>query len=88
MIVVLAILGILAGVVPLTIGGAASFQDADPATSRISAARRDALRLRHPVSVEVVVDSVARWATVMPDGRVIGDAALGGQRMSVIANAR
>lgn len=75
--VVLAILGVMAGVAGLA---APSLERMDPAAERAAAiadGRRRALQTRRPVTLQVQVgDRVARL-TALPDGSVRGDSALG-----------
>jgi prepilin-type N-terminal cleavage/methylation domain-containing protein len=77
LMVVLVVLGIMAGVTGLAIR---SLDDTDPATERASAiadARRRALGTRRPVELVLVSgDSVLRLLA-LPDGSVRGDTALG-----------
>jgi hypothetical protein len=75
--VVLAILGVMAGVVGLA---ARSLDDTDPAAERaalIADARRRALETRRPVVLEVAGDSAHRRMVAFPDGSVRADTALG-----------
>ena len=77
LLVVLAILGVMAGVVGLA---ARRLDDTDPAAARSAAiadARRRALETRRPVTVEFRDGDTVRWMTARPDGSVRGDTALG-----------
>jgi prepilin-type N-terminal cleavage/methylation domain-containing protein len=76
LIVVLAIMGIMAGVVALSFRGAGEREKDTPKT-RIAAARREALEKRHAVSVTIAVGDSLRELTAFPDGRVVGDTLLG-----------
>jgi prepilin-type N-terminal cleavage/methylation domain-containing protein len=78
LVVVLAILGIVAGVVGLSFRGAGE-HERDTPRARIAAARRQALEQRHAVTVTVTIaaDGATREMTAFPDGRVVGDTLLG-----------
>lgn len=78
LMVVLVILGIMAGVAGLAVR---SLERTDPAVERAAAiadARRQALRTRRPVTLSVRMggDSVGRLVA-FPDGSMRGDSALG-----------
>jgi prepilin-type N-terminal cleavage/methylation domain-containing protein len=75
LVVVLAILGIVAGVVGLSFRGAGQ-RDADTPRLRIAAARRQALEQRHAVTLYLGAGDSLRALTAFPDGRVVGDSAL------------
>jgi len=75
LVVVLAVLGIVAGVVGLSFRGAGRRQETR--ATRISAARRQALERRHPVTLYLGAGDSLHVLTAFPDGRVVGDSALG-----------
>lgn len=86
LMVVLVLLGLLAGVVGLTLHTAAPPASLSPAMAAIAAARDSAIRGARPVTITLtsaddVVDHVA-WVTAYPDGRVAADPALGIDPMS------
>jgi hypothetical protein len=77
MMVVLAILGVMAGVAGLA---ARSLERTDPASERAAAvadARRRALETRRPVTLVVQAGDSVRRMIAYPDGSVRGDSALG-----------
>ncbi|HEU0012457.1 MAG TPA: prepilin-type N-terminal cleavage/methylation domain-containing protein [Longimicrobium sp.] len=77
LLVVLAVLGVMAGVAGLA---ARSLDDTTPAAERaamIARARSAALRGRRPVSLTIGAGDSARVMTVLPDGTVRADSALG-----------
>jgi prepilin-type N-terminal cleavage/methylation domain-containing protein len=88
LIAVLAVLGIIGTVVALTIRSTGLPGEADQLTASIARARRDALRFRHPVSIEIGAGPFIGRATAMPDGRVVADSEVGGLRMTAITNGR
>jgi prepilin-type N-terminal cleavage/methylation domain-containing protein len=73
LIVVIAIVGIIASVVGLTIKTAVPVPGADDVVVQMNAARTEAIRSRRPVSVTLHVDRVPRLMTAMPDGRIVTD---------------
>ncbi|MDB4949025.1 MAG: hypothetical protein JWM27_1674 [Gemmatimonadetes bacterium] len=73
---VLAILGIMAGFVGLSFRGAGE-RPPETTASRVAAARRLALERRHPVTLHLGAGDSLRTMTAFPDGRVVGDTALG-----------
>jgi prepilin-type N-terminal cleavage/methylation domain-containing protein len=76
LMVVLAILGVMAGVVGLA---ARSLDDTDPASqraARIADARRRALETRRPVRLELSSGDTVRRMIALPDGSVRADSAL------------
>ncbi|HET7586179.1 MAG TPA: prepilin-type N-terminal cleavage/methylation domain-containing protein [Gemmatimonadaceae bacterium] len=82
LIVVLAILGVMAGVVGVAVRGAGEVREVDARMARIQAARSEAIRTGHPVTISIIAADVARAATAMPDGSVVGDPALHVERLS------
>jgi hypothetical protein len=75
--VVLTILGVMAGVAGLA---ARALQDIDPAAERaalIADARRRALQTRRPVRLQVGSGDSVRVVLALPDGSVRADSALG-----------
>lgn len=74
LMVVLVLLGVLAGVVGLTLHTAPGAPAVDPVSATILAARDSAVQTGHPVTVAIVVSGSVRDATALPDGRVITDA--------------
>ena len=77
LMVTLALLAILAGVVGLSLHGSEPKRPVDARTAQLAAAREEALRSGHVVSVTLVDSSHAYTATAYPDGRVLADPALG-----------
>lgn len=82
LIVAVAIVGIMAGVAGLAFSRAAPVRSVNDTAAQVAAARSDALRLRRPVSVAVRIDGRVHRVTALPDGRVVGDSALGGHRLT------
>lgn len=77
LMVVLAVLGVMAGVAGLA---ARSLERRDPETERAAAiadARRRALETRRPVTLQVQVGDSAARLIALPDGSVRRDSALG-----------
>lgn len=74
LMVVLVLLGVLAGVVGLTLTAAPHPSAVDAATAAILAARDSAVRSGRAVTISVVVSEHVHDATALPDGRVITDA--------------
>lgn len=77
LLVVIMLMGLLAGVVGLTMNSTPGTAALDPATARVMAARDSALRTSHPVTIRLTVEQAAHYATAFPDGRVLTDAPLG-----------
>lgn len=77
LIVTLALLAILSSVVGLSLNRAAPARAVDARTARLAAARDEALRSGHAVSVTIVDGGRAYFATAFPDGRVLADPELG-----------
>jgi prepilin-type N-terminal cleavage/methylation domain-containing protein len=73
LMVVILLLGLLAGVVGLTIGSTPQVRSLDPATAAVLQARDSALRTGHPVTIALYRESRADHATAYPDGRVLTD---------------
>lgn len=77
LLVVLVLLGILSGVVGLTLRTARRVPTVSPTLARIAAARDSAIRSGHPVSVVLRDGEQLARATAYPDGHVIADPILG-----------
>jgi prepilin-type N-terminal cleavage/methylation domain-containing protein len=82
LMVTLALIGLLAGVVGLTLHTARHAPSIDAATARLVAARDSALRFGVPVTITLTVDGHSHVATALPDGRVIADSAFAIDAMS------
>jgi prepilin-type N-terminal cleavage/methylation domain-containing protein len=76
LLVVIVLMGLLAGVVGLTMNSTPGTAALDPSTARVMAARDSALRSGHPVTIRIAMEGSARYATAFPDGRVLTDAPL------------
>lgn len=88
MIVTLAVMAVVASVVVLAARPTTSTIEAEHRAIIEDAARR-ALRLREPVTVEVMIDGRRAVTTIFPDGSAVGDSALGLDRLSgALTNAR
>jgi prepilin-type N-terminal cleavage/methylation domain-containing protein len=77
LLVVLVILGISAGVVVFTLGSLDGDPAAETVESRVAAARQQALARRRTVTLRLETAEGPREVTAFPDGRVVGDTALG-----------
>ena len=71
--VAIALLGIVGGVVGLTLHTARGTVAIPPTAARIADARREALRTGTAVTVNLDVDGTPASATALPDGSVIAD---------------
>jgi len=76
LLVVLVLLGLMAGVVGLTIHTAPHTAPDDPVLAVVGAARNAAIRTAHAVTVTLRVDGGEHEATAEPDGEVLADSAL------------
>jgi prepilin-type N-terminal cleavage/methylation domain-containing protein len=76
LLVVLAVLGIIAGVTGLTFGRAPHRIAPDAADAIIANARRQALRSGSSVTVTMSSGDTLLAATAYPDGRVVADSLL------------
>jgi prepilin-type N-terminal cleavage/methylation domain-containing protein len=85
LLVVLVVLGILTGVVGVTLFRAPQRVAAPQWRTAISAARDSALRVGRAVTIVVDADSGNAPVTVLPDGRVVADESLG---LDVLAGER
>ncbi|MBB4638025.1 prepilin-type N-terminal cleavage/methylation domain-containing protein [Longimicrobium terrae] len=77
LLVVLVILGIMAGVVGLAAGSLGGEAEEPGPGAQIAAARSQALRTRRPVALSVMMNDTARFLLALPDGSVRADSALG-----------
>jgi type II secretory pathway pseudopilin PulG len=77
LLVVIVLMGLLAGVVGLTMNSTPGTTALDPVTASVMAARDSALRTGHPVTIHITTERDAHHATAFPDGRVLTDAPLG-----------
>lgn len=87
LLVVLVLLGLVAGVVGLTIHTAKPVAVTDPALAAIAAARDSAIRTGRTVSIELDVHDAQREITASPDGRVLADTAFDINPLSGARNA-
>jgi type II secretory pathway pseudopilin PulG len=87
LLVVLMLIGLLAGVVGLTLGSTPSVAALDPVTARVMATRDSALRVGRPVTISIAVGRESHRATAFPDGRVLTDARLEIDALSGTASA-
>jgi prepilin-type N-terminal cleavage/methylation domain-containing protein len=92
LMVVLALLGVVAGVAGVALQSTSRVPEND-ALAIVTAARTEALRTGRPVTVEVRLDGRPRAVTAWPDGSVIADESLGvdrltGRRSDAVATAR
>lgn len=76
LLVVLVLMGIVAGVVGLTIHTARPLTATDPITSAIATARDSAIRSGRSVTIGLNLSDAQREITARPDGRVIADSTL------------
>ena len=82
LVVVLTILGVVAGVVGLAIRRSAPIRAADAPTAAIAAARRVAIDSARIVTVDVGGDMTPNRATAYPNGSVVTDTALSIDRLT------
>lgn len=76
LLVVLVLLGLVAGVVGLTIHTAKPITVTDPILAAIAAARDSAIRTGRSVTIVLDVQDAQHEVTASPDGRVAADTAL------------
>jgi prepilin-type N-terminal cleavage/methylation domain-containing protein len=76
LLVVIVLMGLLAGVVGLTMNSTPGTVALDPVTASVMAARDSALRTGHPVTIHITTERDVHHATAFPDGRVLTDAPL------------
>lgn len=76
LLVVLAILGVVAGVTGLAFRPVSETSPVDAVAAQVATARRDALRTGRPVTVMVSRGGDVVAATAHPDGRVVADTTL------------
>jgi prepilin-type N-terminal cleavage/methylation domain-containing protein len=76
LLIVLAILGVVAGVTGLAFRRPTAPTPVDSVDARIADARRDAIRSGHSVTITAVHAGLPMAVTAHPDGRVIADTAL------------
>ena len=81
-LVVLAILGVVAGVTGLGLRAESQPPRVDDAVARVSAARREAIRTGRSLTVVTSRDDHVVAATAHPDGSVVADSALALDRLS------
>ncbi|MGH7647951.1 MAG: prepilin-type N-terminal cleavage/methylation domain-containing protein [Gemmatimonadaceae bacterium] len=77
LLVVLVLIGIVAGVVGLTMNTTPALAPPDPIAAAVAAGRDSAIRSGHTVTITLHVDDGQRSATATPDGRVLADTSLG-----------
>ena len=73
LLVVLVLMGLVAGVVGLTIHTAKPLPPTDPITSAIATARDSAIRSGRNVTISLQLGEAQREVTASPDGRVAAD---------------
>jgi prepilin-type N-terminal cleavage/methylation domain-containing protein len=76
LLVVLAVLGVIAGITGLSFRRVTEPAVADEAVTRIADARREAIRLGKSISIIVSEHGEPMAATAHPDGRVVADRTL------------
>jgi prepilin-type N-terminal cleavage/methylation domain-containing protein len=76
LIIVLGILGLLAGVTALALGSAHPIRAVTATDATIASTRRAAIDAGRPVTVAIQGDSAPRDLTAFPDGSVIADPGL------------
>ncbi len=77
LLVVLVLMGLVAGVVGLTIHTAKPLPPTDPIMSAVATARDSAIRSGQRVTVSLRLGDAQREVTASPDGRVAADSSLG-----------
>ena len=91
LLVVLVLLGIVSGVVGLTMRSAGSFpgRNGIDAGQVVAARVRDsAIRLGRPVTIVIERDSQPLAVRALPDGRVVADGRLGVDPLNGVADAK
>jgi len=91
LLVVLVLLGIVTGVVGLTVRSAASFpseKGIDVGQVVAAHVRDSAVRLGRPVTIVIERDSQPLAVRALPDGRVLDDGRLGIDPLSGVADAK
>lgn len=86
LLVVLVLIGGMAGVVGLNISTARPMYVVDPTHAQIAAARDSAIRFGHTVTVHVDRAGSDRIETAYPDGRVVADPSLEIDQLSGATN--
>ena len=76
LLVVLAVMGIAAGVVGVAIGPRGRTPAPDPAAATAARMRREALRTGARVTAQVEIRGSVLGVTALPDGSIIADSAL------------
>jgi prepilin-type N-terminal cleavage/methylation domain-containing protein len=76
LLVVLAVMGITAGVVGVALGPRARAPAQDPVAATVARLRREALRRGARVTAQVEIRGSVLGLTAMPDGSIIADSAL------------
>ena len=87
LLVVLVLMGLVAGVVGLTIHTAKPLPSTDPITSAVATARDSAIRSGRSVSITFNVNDAQREVTASPDGRVTADSSLDVDPLTGLRNA-
>jgi prepilin-type N-terminal cleavage/methylation domain-containing protein len=83
LLVVLTILGVIAGVAGLAMRRATPAHEIDPRRAAVAAARRLAIDSARVVTIDLGGDTAAGWrATAYPDGSVVADTGAGIERLS------
>ncbi len=77
LMVVILLLGLLSGVVGLTVGSTPRVSSLDPTTVAVLQVHDSALRSGYPVTIAFSYEGSTHRATAYPDGRVITDATIG-----------
>lgn len=87
LLVVLVLLGLVAGVVGLTIHTEKPITVTDPTFAAIAAARDSAIRTGRSVTIVLDVHDAQHEITASPDGRVAADTSLGIEQLNGARNA-
>lgn len=82
LVVVIAILGVIAGITGWAVGKVPDMPVVDSAEARIAAARREAIRSGRSVTLTVLWEGRRLTATAHSDGSIVGDTTLGIPRFS------
>ena len=82
LLVVLAILGLIAGITGLGFPTRPQRGLIEPSLARLGEARRAAIQSGRPITVTLLRDGGAVVATAHPDGSVLADSSLGVDRLS------
>ena len=82
LMVVIVILGVMAGVTGVAFATRTPVPDVDARLARVANARADAVRIGRPVTLPLAVNGASYLVTAFPDGRIVTDAPIPINRLS------